>query len=118
VGAATREKGHAALRDYWNSPRGQERKAKERARTDTMLATTLQMQQQGATLAEIGAAIGITMSGVHQLLKRARRDGRIPEADAAEQASPSETGLFAQPTEKKSSQISSCDDGLAGQQSG
>jgi hypothetical protein len=48
------------------------------AQSAPKLECAVAMERDGATLAEIGAALGLTPSAVSKLSQRARRDGRLP----------------------------------------
>jgi DNA-binding CsgD family transcriptional regulator len=43
-----------------------------------MIERAAKLEAAGASLMEIGTAIGLTESGAHMLLRRARLDGRLP----------------------------------------
>jgi len=74
-----RDAGRATTRGDHKSARGvRARIERVQARTAPMIEQAAAMEAAGASRAEIGEAVGLSPSGAHMLLKRARQDGRLP----------------------------------------
>jgi DNA-binding CsgD family transcriptional regulator len=82
VGYILREAGRGTPRDNRKSSRAiKARIEREYARTAPMIERAAAMEARGASLAEIGETIGLTPSGAHKLLQRAREDGRLSASE-------------------------------------